>query len=157
MIDITDGQPLEILLVEDSEADAELARIGLAKSDGIGDLHVVIDGDDAMRFLRNEPPFVDAPRPDLVLLDLDLPGKHGMEVLQEIRADAELEDVPVVVLTASDHPVHIASAYDNLAVAYMTKPVSFAKLTRIVPSLSTGFFAVVRGDSDQQPEHPATA
>lgn len=147
MIEISAETCLEILLVEDSPADAELARIGLGRSEGIGELHVVTHGDEAMQFLRNEPPFEAAPRPDLVLLDLDLPGKHGMEVLKEIRADDDLADVPVVVLTVSDHPVHISSAYDNLAVAYMTKPVSFEKLNRIVPSLNTGFFAVVRGDA----------
>lgn len=111
-----------ILHVEDSPADARLFREGL--SDDVGDrLHRVGDGATALTFLRQRPPYEEAPRPELVVLDLDLPKRSGIEVLKSIKADDDLRTIPVVVLTSSDAPEDVEAAYRRHANAYLRKPM----------------------------------
>lgn len=137
------ARPIEILLVEDSPTDRFLAEETLAQAKLVNRLHVVTDGVDALDFLRRTGAFSDAPRPDLILLDLNLPGKDGREVLAEIRADASLSSIPVVALIpcASDEAVLKSGGLH--ANCYMTKPVEFAKLMRLVGEMAGLGFAVV--------------
>lgn len=132
-----------ILLVEDNPGDVELAREGLLEGKIANELFVVGNGDDALRFLRNEGEHAGAPRPGLVLLDLNLPGKDGREVLKEIKEDPRLKSIPVVVLTTSAADADILSAYDNHVNAYMTKPVSFEKFVHLIQELTNYWFEVV--------------
>jgi len=131
------GSPVEILLVEDSLSDIELTKMGLREGKIANNLNVVRDGEAAMAFLRREGDYAGVPRPDLVLLDLNLPGKDGREVLAEIKTDPQLRQIPVVILTTSQAEEDIVRAYGLHANAYMTKPVGFE-----------GFVAVVRGMTD---------
>ena len=138
------ARPVEILLVEDNPADAELAQIGLRNGKILNDVHVVEDGESAIAFLRNEGVYQDAPMPDLVLLDLNLPGMDGREVLQEIKSDENLKTIPVVVLTTSDAAPDIRRAYSNYANAYMTKPVDFVQFHELMTGLEEYWFSLVR-------------
>lgn len=144
MNQLSPDRPVEILLVEDSDADVELTRIGLKGGTVPSALHVTVDGKQAMTFLRREGEFRDAPKPDVVLLDLNLPGMNGRQVLREIRSDQALKDIPIVVLTTSDAAPDIAEAYENLASAYMTKPVDFHQFEEVLKDLSDIWFTVIR-------------
>ena len=135
---------IEILLVEDDPGDALITREALRTAKVHNALHVVEDGMTAMRFLRREPPFEDAPRPDLVLLDLNLPGRDGREVLADIKADPDLRRIPVVVLTTSSAEEDVLRSYDLHANAYVTKPVELEAFLRIVRSIDEFFVSVVR-------------
>lgn len=135
--------PAEILLVEDNAADVRLAREALADAKLINNLHVVTDGLEAMAFLRREGPFAQAVRPDLVLLDLNLPKKDGREVLAEIKGDPSLRRIPVVVLTTSRADEDILHSYDLHANAYVSKPVAFADFIAAVKTLEGFWLAVV--------------
>jgi chemotaxis family two-component system response regulator Rcp1 len=117
------GRPVEILLVEDNPGDVRLVEEALKDADVRIKLHLVKDGVEALEFLRRESTYGNAPRPDLILLDLNLPRKSGMEVLAAIKADEELKRVPVVVLTVSSASEDVAGAYDLHANCYITKPV----------------------------------
>jgi len=119
------GEPIEILLVEDSPDDAALTVDALRSGRVHNRISVVDDGVEAMAFLRREGAYADAPRPDLVLLDLNLPRKDGSEVLAEIKADPDLSTIPVVVLTTSEAEEDILRSYKLHANAYVTKPVDF--------------------------------
>lgn len=119
-----EGLPLEILLVEDSPSDVAMTVAALQEGRIAIDLHVVGDGEDALAFLRRAPGYEDAPRPDMVFLDLNLPRKDGREVLDELKNDADLASIPVVVLTTSAADSDIARAYAAHANAYVTKPTS---------------------------------
>lgn len=136
--------PVEILLVEDSAADVELTRQGLLEGKIANALHVARDGVEAMAFLRREPPFDDAPRPDLILLDLNLPKKDGREVLAEIKADEKLRNIPVVVLTTSQSEEDVLRVYNLCANAYMTKPVDFDGFVHLVQGIADYWFTLVR-------------
>ncbi len=136
------GRPVEILLVEDSPGDIELTRPGLTDGKILNNLAVATDGNDAMAYLKREGEHADATRPDLILLDLNLPGKDGREVLEEIRADAKLADIPVAVLTASDMDADILKAYKLKANCYVTKPVDFDKFAEIVHQLDQFCFTI---------------
>lgn len=116
---------LDLLLVEDSRSDVELTEEALASVDIETELHVVSDGEAAMAFLRREPPHEAARRPDLVLLDLNMPRKDGREVLREMKSDDRLRSIPVLVLTTSGAHEDIAEAYASGANAYIRKPVRF--------------------------------
>jgi DNA-binding response OmpR family regulator len=135
--------PVEILLVEDSMADIELTKIGLREGKIFSNLSVARDGEEAMRFLRREGEFTDAPRPDLILLDLNLPGKDGREVLQDVKHDNDLKQIPVVILTTSQAEEDVMRAYGLHANAYMTKPVDFDGFVAVVKALSNYWFTVV--------------
>jgi two-component system, chemotaxis family, response regulator Rcp1 len=106
-------------------------------------VHVVEDGEEALAFLRREDPHTHAPRPDLILLDLNLPRKDGREVLAEIKVEPALKSIPVVVLTTSKDEQDVLHAYDLHASCYITKPVDFAQFTEIVQSIEHFWFAVV--------------
>ena len=143
-MDIPDQiRPIEILLVEDSPTDALLTRRALEGRKLINRLHVVEDGVKAIAFLRRQPPYADAPRPQLILLDLNMPRKDGREVLAEIKADEDLRVIPVVVLTTSNADVDVLRSYKLHANCYITKPVDFESFVRAIASLEHFWFAVV--------------
>jgi CheY-like chemotaxis protein len=135
---------VDILLVEDNPADVELARENLALCKIRNDLSVVGDGVAAMRFLRREGEFTDSPRPDLILLDLNLPAKDGREVLAELKADETLRRIPVVVLTSSDAEADVVRTYDLGANCYVQKPVDLAQFETIVKSIEDFWFTIVK-------------
>ena len=136
--------PVQILLVEDSPADIELTTEALAEARVANDLHVVTDGDAALAYLRREPPYAEEPRPDLVLLDLNLPGKDGRDVLAEAKADPGLASIPIVVLTTSAAEADILRSYELHANSYITKPVRFDEFLRTVQSLEDFWLTVVK-------------
>lgn len=142
MIEATDI--IEILLVEDNAGDVQLTREAFEEAKVRNRLHVVCDGVEAMRFLRQEGPYAEQPRPDLVLLDLNLPRKSGLEVLAEVKTDPELRQIPVVVLTTSQAETDITQSYSRYANAYISKPVDLDKFLEVVRSLEHFWLAVVR-------------
>ena len=138
------GEALEILLVEDNPGDARLTEEALKEGKVLTNLSVARDGVEAMAMLRREGPHADLPRPDLVLLDLNLPRKDGREVLAEIRADPDLRRLPVVVLTTSAAEQDIVRAYDLHANCYITKPVDLDQFVAIVQSIEDFWLTIVR-------------
>lgn len=128
-------RPIEILLVEDNEADALLTQEAFGEAKVANRLSVVEDGEQAMAFLRRQGSYRAAAHPDLILLDLNLPKKDGREVLAEIKADDHLKRIPVVVLTTSDAQVDVRRAYDLHANCYITKPVDFEQFLAVVESI----------------------
>jgi CheY-like chemotaxis protein len=138
------GIMIQILLVEDDPGDVLITREAFAENKVQNQLSVVSDGEAAMAFLRREEGFADAPRPDLILLDLNLPRKAGHEVLAEIKSDADLQRIPVVVLTTSDAEEDILRSYDLHANAYVTKPVDFDCFLNVVRQIDEFFVTVVR-------------
>ena len=141
---MTIAMPVEILLVEDNPGDVRLIQEALKSDRSWNTLHVVRDGVEAMEYLRREGEFSGAVRPDLILLDLNLPKKDGREVLAEIKADEELKLIPVVVLTTSQADEDILKAYGSHANCYITKPVDLAKFMTVVQSIEHFWFAIVR-------------
>ena len=143
--DTTSGnpRPVEILLVEDSPADVALTEEALLESKLRNNLHVVTDGEAAMAFLRSEEPYTTAPRPDLILLDLNLPKKTGREVLAEIKADPSLSPIPVVIMTVSRDERDILESYRLHANCYIRKPVRFQEFIEIVKSIEDFWFSIV--------------
>lgn len=137
-------RPVQILLVEDSPDDILLTEEALSDAKIANDLHAVMDGEAAMAFLRNEGEHAGAPRPDLVILDLNLPRKDGREVLKEIREDPELTSLPVIVLSTSGAPEDIAGAYARHVNAYIQKPVDFDEFLRVVRSMEEFWLSIVK-------------
>jgi CheY-like chemotaxis protein len=135
---------IDVLLVEDDAGDIMLIREAFADHKVGNVLSVVNDGVQAMAFLRRTGDYAGAPRPDLVLLDLNLPRKDGSEVLAEIKADPELATIPVVVLTTSEAEEDILRSYRLHANAYVTKPVDFERFSRIVHQIDEFFIGVVK-------------
>ena len=135
-------QALCILLVEDSPADIRLTEEALRDSPIVDTLHVARDGEEAMDFLRRRGEHAEAPRPDLVLLDLNLPGKDGREVLEELKSDLELRRIPIVVLTTSATEADILRSYDLHVNSYVTKPVDLDEFAHAVHSIQ-GFWGGV--------------
>ncbi len=138
-----DMRSIEILLVEDNEGDAALVQEAMRAAKMTNRMQVVEDGVEAMAFLRHEGRFAKAPRPDLILLDLNLPKKDGRQVLAEVKADADLKRIPVVVLTTSDAEEDVLRAYDLHANCYITKPVDFAKFMQVVKQIDEFWVKVV--------------
>jgi chemotaxis family two-component system response regulator Rcp1 len=136
-------RPVEILLVEDSPADIELTREALLESKLHNNLQIVTDGEAAMAFLRREPPYDAAPRPDLILLDLNLPKKNGREVLAEIKCDSSLSMIPIVIMTVSKDERDIVESYRLHANCYIRKPVRFREFIEIVKSIEDFWFTIV--------------
>ncbi|MCM3923377.1 response regulator [Frankia sp. AiPs1] len=134
----------DVLLVEDDPGDVLMTREAFADDRINGRLHVVNDGIEAMAFLRREAPFTDVPIVDLVLLDLNLPRRNGIEVLTEIKADEDLRRIPVVVLTTSDAAEDILRSYNLYANAYVTKAVDFDRFVDDVRFIDDFFITVVR-------------
>lgn len=141
---ISDGRPIEILLVEDSAADIRLTEEALKEGKVQNHLNIARDGEETLRFLRREGENANAPRPDLILLDLNLPKKDGREVLEEIKADADLKRIPVVVMTTSQAEEDILKAYNLNANCYITKPVDLDKFINVVQSIEDFWLTVVR-------------
>ena len=138
------SRPVEILLVEDNPGDVRLTREALREGKVRNNLYVASDGVDALAFLRREGQYADAVRPDLILLDLNLPRKDGREVLQEIKADASLRYIPVVVLTSSQAEQDILRAYDLHANCYVSKPVVLDQFIHVVHSIEDFWFTIVK-------------
>jgi two-component system, chemotaxis family, response regulator Rcp1 len=137
-------KPIELLLVEDSEPDVRLTIEALREAKVKNRLWVVEDGVEAIDFLRRQGRHVDAPRPDLILLDLNLPRKDGRQVLKEIKADESLKRIPVVVLTTSKSEEDVLRAYSLHANCYITKPVDFNRFMEVVKSIEDFWLTVVR-------------
>lgn len=142
-MDNQNARPVEILLVEDNPTDVLLAEEALERAKVSNKLHVVCDGVEAMAFLRREAPYTDVPRPDIILLDLNMPRKNGMEVLAEIKADENLKTIPVVVLTTSKAEEDILKAYGSYANCYVVKPVTFDQFAEVIKSIEHFWFTVV--------------
>jgi len=138
------GEPIEILLVEDSPDDADLTIDALRDGRVRNRVTVVDDGVDAMAYLRREDKYADAPRPDLILLDLNLPRKNGREVLAEIKQDPSLRRIPVVVMTSSDDEKDILTAYNLYVNCYITKPVDLDQFIQVVKSIEHFWLCVVK-------------
>jgi CheY-like chemotaxis protein len=140
--------PVDILLVEDDDGDVWFTRDTFDYYKVGNTLHVVRDGVAALRFLRNEPPYSDAPRPGVILLDLDLPKLDGRAVLAEITADERLRDIPVVILTSSQDEADLVRSVILGASSYITKPVDFDRLVDIVKRLDDFYLTVIRAHTD---------
>jgi CheY-like chemotaxis protein len=138
------GVAIEVLLVEDDPGDVLMTREAFADNKVKNNLHVVNNGVDALAFLRREGDYADAPTPDLVLLDLNLPRMDGREVLAAVKADPELRSIPVVVLTTSEAEEDVLRSYALHANAYVTKPVDFERFIEIVRRIDDFFVSVVR-------------
>ncbi len=136
--------PVEILLVEDDTADVQLAEEGLREGGVPSRLWVVQDGVEALAFLRRQGRYTDAVRPDLILLDLKMPKRGGLEVLAEIKAEPSLRRIPVVVLTTSDAPEDILRAYDLQASSYITKPSDLEEFQRMMSAITDFCLTVVK-------------
>ena len=139
----TGGRPVEILLVEDNPGDVRLTIEGLNESKVRNNLRVARDGVEAMAFLRRESPFPDAIRPDLILLDLNLPRKDGREVLTEIKADPALKTIPVVILTTSRAEQDVLRSYELQANCYISKPVDLEQFITVVRSIEDFWLTIV--------------
>ena len=142
------GRPIEILLVEDSPSDTDLTVAALATAKVCNRLSVVEDGVQAMEFLRRQGGYAEAARPDLILLDLNLPRKDGREVLAEIKADDKLKRIPVVVLTTSQAEKDVLQAYTLQASCYVTKPVDFQRFLEVVQAVEGFWLTVVKLPSE---------
>ena len=142
----TDDQDdeVDVLLVEDDEADALIIREAFEYYRIRNRLHVVTDGEQALRFLRNEPPFSTAPRPGLVLLDVNLPHRSGLDVLAELKKDPDLLMLPVVMLTSSRAEQDILRSYSLHANAYVSKPVDFDHFIEAIRQIDDFFLSLVR-------------
>ncbi|MFH0729841.1 MAG: response regulator [Pseudomonadota bacterium] len=140
---ISSVTPVKILLIEDNPGDAELARDALEHSKIKNELYVVGDGEAAMAFLRREGAFSDAPRPGLILLDLNLPKKDGREVLAEIKEDPELKRIPVVILTTSVAEEDVLKTYNLHANCYIKKPIDFDEFMKVVQSIENFWLTIV--------------
>jgi len=141
-------KPIEILLVEDNPGDARLTREALSQSKVSNNLHHARDGEEAMRFLRREGQFANAPTPDLVLLDLNLPRRDGREVLEDVKRDPLLKHIPIVVLTSSEAEEDILRSYRLHANCFITKPVDLEQLTRVVQAIEQFWFTLVKLPTD---------
>ena len=139
-----DATPIEILMVEDNDGDVFLTMEALKEAKVANQVHVVHDGVEALEFLRRQGKYAAAPRPDLILLDLNLPRKDGREVLAEIKPDPALRTIPVVVLTSSSAEQDVTKSYDLSANCYIVKPVDFHGLMEVVKSIEDFWLTVVR-------------
>jgi CheY-like chemotaxis protein len=137
-------KPIDVLLVEDDPGDTLMIKEAFADNKVRNRLNCVSDGVEALAFLRREGAYAEAPRPDLVLLDLNLPRKDGREVLEEVKADPELRTIPVVILTTSEAEEDVLRSYALHANAYVTKPVDFERFIAVVRQIDDFFVEVVR-------------
>lgn len=151
------GRPIRILLVEDTLGDIELTRAALDEAKIANDLYVVGDGDQALEYLRRAGAYAEAPTPDIVLLDLNLPKMNGREVLREIKSDPDLRRIPVIVLTTSVADEDVVRAYDEHANAYIQKPVDFDEFTRVVRTMEEFWLTIVKLPNESRSEGRASA
>lgn len=136
-------KPVEVLLVEDDPGDVILTQEGLRASKLHINLHVVDNGEKALAFLHREPPYEDAPRPGLIILDLNLPRVNGMEVLKEIKTNDDLQTIPTVILTTSRAEEDVIRSYKLGANCYVSKPLNLDEFVKVVGSIETFWFTVV--------------
>ena len=134
---------VEIFLIEDNPGDVRLTIEALKECKILNNLHVAVDGIEAMSYLNKEGKFKDEPRPDLIILDLNLPKKDGREVLGEIKEDESLKKIPVVILTTSEAEQDILRSYELHANCYITKPVNMNQFIKVVKSISDFWFSIV--------------
>ena len=144
MTEAGEGAPIEILLAEDNPGDVKLTQKALEKGKIQNTLHVVNNGVEAMAFLRKEGEYADAPRPDLILLDLNMPRMGGREVLEALDEEPSLGRIPVVILTSSEAEQDIVDSYDRHANAYLTKPINFEGFVDIVRRIEEFWLTVVK-------------
>ena len=137
-------RPVEIMVVEDNPGDVRLTQEALKESKVLNTLSVARDGVDAMAFLRREGEHVDAPRPDLILLDLNMPRMDGKEFLSLVKADDDLKRIPVVVLTSSEAEADILKSYDLHANCYVTKPVDLDQFMRVIRNVEEFWLSIVK-------------
>lgn len=137
-------RPMEVLLVEDDEGDVLMTREALLEGKVLTHLNVVGDGVEAVSYLRRRGEYADAVRPDLVLLDLNLPKRDGRQVLEDIKSDPDLRRIPIVVLTTSEAEEDVLRSYDLHANAYVTKPVDFERFVEVIRQIDEFFISVVR-------------
>ncbi|MCX7047797.1 MAG: response regulator [Candidatus Sumerlaeota bacterium] len=137
-------RPVEILLVEDNPGDVRLTNEALKDAKMRINLHVAADGVEALQFLHHEGEYARAPRPDLILLDLNLPRKGGLDVLKEIKSNSDLKRIPVVILTTSEAEEDIVKAYNLNANCYVTKPVDLEQFSKVVASIEDFWFTIVK-------------
>ncbi len=142
------GKPIKILLVEDSPGDVRLTQEAFKDSKLYNKVYVVEDGIEAMAFLYKKEKYANTSRPDIILLDLNLPKKNGREVLREIKSDEDLKRIPVVILTTSKAEEDIIKSYNLHANCYITKPVDLNQFTRVVRSIENFWFTIVKLPSD---------
>jgi CheY-like chemotaxis protein len=152
-------QTIDVLLVEDDPGEALLVQEALAASAGSGlRCHIAADGDSAVRFLWRLDEFAVAPRPRLILLDLNLGATHGLKVLTKLKADADLKTIPVVVLSSSRHPADIQHSYAQHASAYVVKPVDLDELGRVIGVIDACFLRLAEpalaGQQSDRDQHP---
>ncbi len=138
------AKPIEILLVEDSRGDIGLIEEVFEEAKIRNNLHIAEDGEEAILFLNKEGQFLDAPRPDIILLDLNLPKKDGREVLQEVKEDDNLKNIPIVVLTTSKAEEDVLKSYNLHANAYITKPVDFDQFIKVIKCIEDFWLQVVK-------------
>jgi CheY-like chemotaxis protein len=138
------AKPIEILLVEDNPGDARLTREAFADASVSNNLSVVGDGEQAMAFLRHEGDYAGSPRPDLILLDLNLPRKSGREVLEDVKTDPKLLSIPIVVMTTSEAETDILNSYHHHANAYVTKPVDLDCFIDVVNKIEGFWLTAVK-------------
>ena len=138
------GRPANFLLVEDNPGDVRLTQEALKSHKVQNNLHVVTDGEEAMAFLRKQGKYKDVPRPDIILLDLNLPKKDGREVLAEIKSDQNLKTIPVVIISSSEAEQDIIKSYDLNANCYVTKPVNFDQFIKVVQSINEFWLTIVK-------------
>jgi len=139
-----EGVPIEVLLVEDDPGDVLMTREAFEEHKVRNHLNVVTDGADALAYVRREGDFADAARPDLILLDLNLPKRDGREVLKEIKTDPDLREIPIVVLTTSAAESDVLASYQLHANAYVTKPVDFDRFISVVKQIDDFFVSLVK-------------
>ncbi|MBI4962946.1 MAG: response regulator [Desulfomonile tiedjei] len=137
-------KPVEILLVEDNPMDVIVTREALKEGKVCNNLSVVQDGEEAIEFLRRKGDYADAPRPDVILLDLNLPRKGGREVLSEIKNDPALQDIPVIVLTTSKAEEDVLDSYQLHANCFITKPVDLDQFTKVIKTIEGFWFEIVK-------------
>ena len=138
------GAPIEILLVEDNPGDVRLTQEAVREAKIRNTLNVVNDGEQAIAYVRRRGEYADRPRPDLILLDLNLPRKDGREVLQDLKSDPDLHRIPVVVLTSSEAEQDILRTYDLYANAYVSKPVDLEQFMHVVSSIQDFWLNIVK-------------
>ncbi len=143
-MDESSGKAIDILLVEDNPGDVRLAQEALKESKIRNKLFVVEDGVEAMEFLHQQGKYASAPRPDLILLDLNLPRKSGREVLAEVKTDEDLKRIPVVVLTVSRAEEDVIKCYNHHANCYITKPLDFNQFMEVTKSIEEFWLTIVR-------------
>jgi CheY-like chemotaxis protein len=139
----TNGRPAEVLLVEDNENDVELTRLGFQRAKFAVNLRHVSNGEECMAFLRKEGTYADAPTPDLILLDLNMPRMDGLEVLEEVGSDEALRHLPIVVLTSSKADEDVLRSYKLRCSSYLVKPINFDGFAKMIQSLGNYWFTLV--------------